>query len=173
MNYFIILFLYICDQVMCWFAAKTTYRGEFKAQDFFESMSINSYVPYYKSKRVWSDRIKNINVPAISGYVFFELSKINYQLINVNPFTKNIVKGINGLPAIINEKEINTLKKHLNGDCLPGSLDLFKGQKIKVNSGPFIFKKGTVNKVSCNKVVISIDAMNISLILNKSSVVAA
>jgi len=173
MNYFIILFSYLYEQVMCWFAAKTTYRGEFKAQDFFKSMRINSYVPYYKSKRVWSDRIKNITVPAISGYVFFELSKINYQLININPFTKNIVKGINGLPAVINEKEISTLKKHLNGDCLACSSDLFKGQKIKVNSGPFIFKKGTIDKVSCNKVVISIEAMNISLVLNKSSVIAA
>ena len=57
-------------------------------------------------------------MPAISGYVFFELSKINYDLVNINPFTKNIVKGINGLPAVITEKEINTLKKHLKGEDL-------------------------------------------------------
>ncbi len=158
---------------MSWFAAKTKNKGEFKALYFFESMGVNSYVPSYKTKRVWSDRVKNVTVPAIRGYIFFELTKINYQLVNINPFTKNIVCGLNGMPAIIRDVEINTLKKYLNGDYLGSPSDLIEGQKIKINSGPFIFKKGTINKISCNKVVVNIEAMNMSLVLNKSSVIAA
>ena len=158
---------------MSWFAAKTKNKGEFKALDFFKSMGINSYVPYYKTKRVWSDRIKKVTVPVISGYIFFELSKINYDLININPFTKNIVKGLNGLPAIIQEKEINTLKKYLKGEDIMSCTNFLEGQKIKIISGPFIYKKGTVNKISCNKVIINIKAMNVSLVLNKSSFIAA
>ena len=158
---------------MSWFAAKTKYKGEFKALDFFKSIGVRSYVPSYKTKRVWSDRIKKVTVPAISGYVFFELSKINYDLVNINPFTKNIVKGLNGLPAVITEEEINTLKKYLEGGDLVCAGNLFEGQKIKIDSGPFIYKKGTINKIGCNKVVINIEAINISLVLNKSSVTAA
>ena len=52
-------------------------------------------------------------------------------------------------------------------------INLIQGQRVKINSGPFIFKKGTVNKISCNKVIINIDSININLVLNKSSVVAA
>ena len=158
---------------MSWFAAKTKHKGEFKADDFFKTMGINSYVPSYKTKKIWSDRVKKVTVPAITGYIFFELSKINYSLINVNPFTRNIVRGIDGLPAIINEKEIKTLKEYLNGKSLMCSPSLYEGQKVKINSGPFIYKKGTVNKISCTKVVILIEAINISLVLNKSSVIAA
>ena len=158
---------------MSWFAAKTKLKGEFKALDFFKSIGVNSYVPSYRTKRIWSDRIKKVTVPAISGYIFFELSKIDYNLVNINPFTKNIVKGLNGLPAIITEKEINKLKKHLKGDDLMPVENLFEGQKIKIGSGPFIYKKGTINKIGCSKVVINIEAINISLILNKSSVTAA
>ena len=158
---------------MNWFAAKTKQKGEFKALNFFNSIGINCYVPSYVTKRVWSDRIKKVTVPAISGYVFFELPKINYQLININPFTKNIVRGLNGMPAIIKEGEINALKRYLNGDYLGSNSDLIEGQKIKINSGPFIFKKGTIDKISCNKVVVKIEAINMSLILNKSSVIAA
>ena len=158
---------------MSWFVAKTRFKGEFKALDFFKSIGVKSYVPSYKTKRVWSDRIKKVTVPAISGYVFFELSKINYDLVNINPFTKNIVMGLNGLPAIITEKEISTLKKHLRGGDLMCSGNLFEGQKIKIGSGPFIYKKGTVTKIGCNKVIINIEAINISLVLNKSSVTAA
>ena len=57
--------------------AKTKQKGEFKALNFFNSMGINCYVPSYMTKRVWSDRIKKVKVPAISGYVFFELNKIS------------------------------------------------------------------------------------------------
>ena len=77
------------------------------------------------------------------------------------------------MPAIIRDVEINTLKKYLNGDYLGSPSDLIEGQKIKINSGPFIFKKGTINKISCNKVIVNIEAMNMSLVLNKSSVIAA
>ena len=158
---------------MSWFAAKTKYKGEFKALGFFNSMGINSYVPSYTTKRMWSDRIKKITIPAISGYVFFELPKLDFNLVNINPFTKNIVRDIGGIPAIIKDREIAILKKYLNGESLNNGLDFFKGEKVKVNSGPFIFKKGAVNKIGCNKVVISIDSININLVINKSSVVAA
>ena len=56
---------------------------------------------------------------------------------------------------------------------MPCEINLVKGQKVKINKGPFMFKKGTINKISCNKVIISIESININLVLNKSSVVAA
>ena len=158
---------------MSWFAAKTKQKGEFKALNFFNSMGINCYVPSYITKRIWSDRIKKVTVPAISGYVFFELAKIDFGLINLNPFTKNIVRDINGLPAIIKNEEITTLKDYFDGKLIDYDVNLVKGQRVKINTGPFIFKKGTINKISYNKVFINIDSININLILNKSSVVAA
>ena len=158
---------------MSWFAAKTKHRGEFKALNFFNSIGINSYVPSYQTKRIWSDRIKKVTVPAINGYIFFELPKLDFNLINVNPFTKNIVKKANGTPAIIKENEIATMKRHLNGELFKSKKNLYDGQNIKICSGPFMFKKGTVNKVGDTKVVINLESLNISLVLNKTSVVAA
>ena len=158
---------------MCWFAAKTKNRAEFRALEFFNSVGINSYVPYYKTKKIWSDRIKNVIVPAITGYVFFELNKLDYNKINMNPFTKNIVRNISGQPAVIKDSEIKTLKDQLSGVNIK-SVDKFEsGQKIKIQSGPFIYKKGVINKISYNKVMISLDSININLVLNKSSIVAA
>ena len=158
---------------MSWFAAKTKRRGEFRALSFFNSIGVNAYVPSYQTKRYWSDRIKKVMVPAIRGYVFFELSKINFELVNLNPFTKNIIRDIEGRPAIIKEKEIATLKRYLSGDSINTQVDFYQGQKIKINCGPFIYKKGVINKINCSKVIINIESMNMSLILDKSSVVAA
>ena len=158
---------------MNWFAAKTKQKGEFKALNFFDSIGINCYVPSYVTKRVWSDRIKKVTVPAISGYVFFELPKIDFGLINLNPFTKNVVRDIEGKPAIIKNEEITSLRDYFDGKLIASDVNLVKGQRVKINKGPFIFKRGTINKMSYNKVIISIESMNINLVLNKSSVVAA
>ena len=158
---------------MCWFAAKTKRRAEFKAQEFFISTGVNSYVPSFKTKRIWSDRIKNVIVPAISGYVFFELDKINFNTLNMNPFTRNIVRDNSGKPAIIKDSEIKIIKDQLNGVNI-NSVDSFEtGQKIRIQSGPFIFKEGIIKKTSYNKVMISLESININLVINKSSVVAA
>ena len=54
---------------MNWFAIKTRPKSELKARDFFSSFNIESYAPYYKTKRVWSDRIKKVKVSALPGYV--------------------------------------------------------------------------------------------------------
>ena len=173
MNYLKLKFIYICIKVMSWFAAKTRRHGEFRALSFFDSIGVNAYVPSYQTKRYWSDRIKKVTVPAMTGYVFFELSKINFELVNMNPFTKNIVRDIDGQPAIIKEKEIATLKRYLSGDSINTQVDFYQGQKIKINCGPFIYKKGVINKINCSKVIINIESINMSLILDKSSVVAA
>jgi len=158
---------------MCWFAAKTKRRAEFKAQEFFISTGVNSYVPSFKTRRIWSDRVKNVLVPAISGYVFFELDKMNFNTLNMNPFTRNIVRNNSGKPAIIKDSEIKIIKDQLNGVNI-NSVDSFEtGQKIRIQSGPFIFKEGIINKTSYNKVMISLESININLVINKSSVVAA
>tara|TARA_B100001175_G_scaffold246094_1_gene212740 strand:+ start:1497 stop:1973 length:477 start_codon:yes stop_codon:yes gene_type:complete len=158
---------------MCWFAAKTKSRAEFKALEFFNSIGVSSYVPYYKTKRVWSDRVKSVIVPAIRGYVFFELNKLDYNVLNINPFTKNIVRNVSGKPAIIKDYEIKTLKDQLSGAHVSSVNNFQTGQKIKIQTGPFVFKKGVINKISYNKLIITLESINLNLVLNKSSVVAA
>jgi transcription antitermination factor NusG len=105
--------------------------------------------------------------------VFFELDKMNFNTLNINPFTKNVVRDNSGRPAIIKDSEIKILKDQLNGVNI-NSVDSFEtGQKIRIQSGPFVFKKGIINKISYNKVIITLESINLNLVLNRSSVVAA
>ena len=52
---------------MCWHVAYAKTKKEFKALDFFKKTGINAYVPAYIEKREWSDRVKKVLVPAMSG----------------------------------------------------------------------------------------------------------
>ena len=64
------LFIFVKTIRMNWFVAYAKTKNEFKALDFFKKTGVNAYVPSYIEKREWSDRVKKILVPAISGYVF-------------------------------------------------------------------------------------------------------
>ena len=109
---------------MNWFVAYSKSRSELKAMDYFEKTGINSYVPYYKDKREWSDRVKIVKVPAISGYVFFELNKLDYNCVNLNPFVKNVIRR-NGKAITVKHEEIQALKNALNGFGASKHVDLW------------------------------------------------
>lgn len=159
---------------MKWFAIKTKAKNEFKARDFFSSFDIESYVPFFKTKRVWSDRIKKIHVPAMPGYAFFKLDKLDYNLINLNPYTKSIVRDTAGMPAVITENEISVLKNYLNGTVDDdGFFSCNIGEKVKIISGPMIYKSGVVEKINNKTVTITLMSLNIKIVINKSDLIAA
>ena len=152
---------------MCWFAAYTKSRSEFKALDHFTKCGVNAYVPEYTDIRQWSDRIKKARKPAISRYVFFELPKINYDLINLNPYTKSVVKAF-GSPIKIKDQEILSLKEALKNYTIDNCFQF--GDSVKIENGPFKNKTGKVDGVSENYIVLLLNTIKIKLSLSTSKV---
>ena len=154
---------------MKWFVAHTKLRCELKASCFFEKNGVESYVPVFEEKREWSDRTKKIITPAVSGYVFFRLEKVDYSFINLNPFLKNVVRSF-GQAVEIDESEIQTMK-----DCLrqyTQDLSFGTGVTVKILSGVLKNKKGLVDGVENNFVILLINSIKVKLSLNATKVVA-
>ena len=152
---------------MCWYAAYTKPRSEFKALDYFIKSNINAYVPEYTELRQWSDRVKKKRTAAISGYIFFELSKLNYDFINANPFTRNVVKAY-GSPVKILDKEILLLKESLS--CFTKSNSFEFGDYVKIHNGPFKNKQGIVESFNENKITVLLNSIRVKLSLSSSKV---
>ena len=147
---------------MCWFVAYSKSRNEFKAANYFDKCGINSYVPSYEEKREWSDRVKKIKVPAVSGYVFFELNKLDYNLVNLNPFIRNVLKQ-NGQPITITLKEIDTLKTAL---CEFNIVkNVHSGDNVKILTGLFKNKTGLVDFVDNQTLTLLINSIKVKLSL--------
>ena len=154
---------------MKWFVAHTKSRCELKASDFFKKNGVESYVPVFEEKREWSDRTKKIITPAISGYVFFKLDNLDYSFINLNPFIRNVVRRF-GKAVEIDGSEIETMK-----DCLKHYTEGFSfgtGDTVKVLSGVLKNKKGLVDGVENNFVILLINSIKVKLSLNATKVVA-
>ena len=155
---------------MNWFVAYAKTKNEFKALDFFKKIGVNAYVPSYIEKREWSDRVKKILVPAISGYVFFELNKLNYELVNSNPYLRNVLRR-HGKAITIRSEEIETLKEALNGYSV--SQEIKPGDSVKILSGAFKNRLGFVDFIDTSNLSVLINSMKITLSLKDTRLKAA
>ena len=155
---------------MNWFVAYAKTKNEFKALDFFKKIGVNAYVPSYIEKREWSDRVKKILVPAISGYVFFELNKLNYELVNSNPYLRNVLRR-HGKAITIRSEEIEALKEALNGYSV--SQEIKTGDSVKILSGAFKNRLGFVDFIDTNNLSVLINSIKITLSLADTRLKAA
>ena len=154
---------------MNWYAVRTKTKKELLAKDYYSALGIEAYVPTYITKRVWSDRIKKIKVSAIPGYLFFKLNKIDFDLVNLNPYTTNVVRTSSGKPAVIPPNEIECLKKYLSGSEETNESFLTVDDVVSVGSGPFCNEMGVVEKFIQNKALVLLKSLNIKLIVSTSN----
>ena len=151
---------------MNWYAVRTKTKKELLAKDYYSAIGIEAYAPTYTTKRVWSDRIKKIKVSAIPGYLFFKLDKIDFDLVNLNPYTTNVVRTSSGKPAIIPNNEVECLKKYLSGSEQTNESFLTVDNVVSVGSGPFCSEIGVIEKFIQNRALVLLKSLNIKLIVS-------
>ena len=151
------------------FVAHTKSRCEVKARDFFKKNGIDAYVPVFEEKRRWSDRTKKIITPAISGYVFFRLEKIDYSFINLNPFLRNVVRRF-GQAVEIHGSEIQTMKDYLKQYTV--DFDFGAGDTVKILSGVLKNTKGLVDGIENNFLILLVNSIKVKLSLDSTKVIA-
>ena len=154
---------------MKWFVAHTKFRGELKAQESFNALGINSYVPVYEEKREWSDRIKKITTPAISGYIFFQTEKINYALVNLNPYLKNVLRRF-GKAVEIKSSEIDAMKNCLKN--YTDSISFNAGDSVKIMSGCLKNKEGIIETIDGSFLTLLVNSIKVKLSLDHNQLKA-
>ena len=96
------------------------------------------------------------------------------KVSSLKPYTKGIVRDTDGMPAVITENEISVLKNYLNGTVDDdGFFSCNIGEKVKIISGPMIYKSGVVEKINNKTVTITLKSLNIKIVINKSNLIAA
>ena len=154
---------------MNWYAVRTKTKKEILAKDYYLTLGVEAYVPTYITKKAWSDRIKKTKVSAIPGYLFFKLKKIDFDLVNLNPYTTNVVRASSGEPAVIPNNEIDCLKKYLSGSEQANESFLTIDDIVSIGSGPFCSERGVIEKFIQNKALVLLKSLNIKLIVSTSN----
>jgi transcription antitermination factor NusG len=148
-----------------WFVLYTKPHQELKVVQQLKEIGISSYCPTVKLIKQYSDRKKTVQKPLISSYVmvFIEERKRN-AVFSVFGIVRYLFWL--GKPAVIQEKEITLMKKHLNGIYSAVSLTtLTKGQLFKISEGPLAGRSGRVIEAQKNKIKLQLESLGMLVTL--------
>ncbi|MFL5742334.1 MAG: UpxY family transcription antiterminator [Flavisolibacter sp.] len=158
-----------------WYAIYTRPRWEKKVNGVLLQKGIESYCPLNKVRRKWSDRIKTIEEPLFKSYVFVKIEDSDRSNVRMTNGVVNFVYW-NGKPAVIREKEIQTIKRfldeHENVEVV--KMDFGPDQRVRVISGPMMDQEGKVLEVKNKTAKVCIDSLGYMLIayIDKSKLIS-
>ena len=89
---------------------QTRPRWEKYVRQALEGKGFEAFLPSYKSRRRWSDRTKELDLPLFAGYLFCRVSLEERRLpVLTTPGVRQIV-GMGGTPTAVPEGEIDAVR---------------------------------------------------------------
>lgn len=148
-----------------WYAVYTKPRWEKKVTRLLQEKELECYCPLNKVKRRWSDRIKTIEEPLFKSYVFVRIREKKMTEVRMTSGVVNFVYWA-GKPAIIRDKEIETIRKFLNEytEVEAQPVDVEVDAEVIIKRGLLMDRKGVVQKVMNKRVQVIIESIGYRLI---------
>jgi transcription antitermination factor NusG len=153
---------------MNWYILYTAARAEKQVEKRLNLDGIETFLPLHLSPRKWSDRVKLVEVPLFSSYIFVRTTdEILRSLVSL-PGISRIVY-YNGAPAIVRQKEIEAIRqfvKHANGKECTFGVD----EEVLIACGPLKDISGKVKKVGKEQVILYIEQIGMSVSINMNQI---
>lgn len=121
-----------------WYVIQTRSRFEKKCTDFLTKNGVSVYLPLQKKRSIWSDRIKEVEIPLFPGYLFVQFSENErYSILNTPGIVRFVSFG--GKYATVKTKQIEAVQKAITSDLELEVVNIFfePGQEVLITSGPF------------------------------------
>ncbi len=121
-----------------WYAVYTAPRAEKKVSERFISLGIKHYLPMRKVKHRWSDRIKEVLLPVVNGYIFVCINNLEFNNVTKVYGAVAFVRE-RGTPVQIPENQICIMQKMVELSEEPiefNSENHVRGENITVTKGP-------------------------------------
>jgi len=118
-----------------------------------------------KVKRKWTDRIKTIEEPLFKSYVFVKVDDTERTKVRLTNGVINFVYW-NGKPALVKEKEIQTIKRFLDEHeaVQVRPMELMPNQTVLITSGAFMDQQAVVLDANKKEVKVAILSLGQELI---------
>ena len=148
-----------------WYAIRTTARWELLASNELSRRGIETWLPLCRVKHRWSDRVKIIDQPLFSGYLFGHFPLADRIRVLEVPGVRQIV-GIGSTPAPIAVSELDNLRTLVAAQptLVPWPY-LRAGQRVRIDRGPLAGVEGFVVRAEQGalRIVVSVDLLQRSV----------
>jgi transcription antitermination factor NusG len=154
-----------------WFAVQVKTTHEKRVTSALEYQNRECFLPLYRARRQWSDRIKEVDLPLFPGYIFCRFPQPARASILKIPSVTRIV-GIGYEPTPIDEEEITALQKVVNsGAGMAPHPFLRAGQRVRIESGPLYGLEGLILDIRRpTRLVLSVSLLQRSVAVEIDSV---
>src|SRR5258708_17198166 len=138
-----------------WYAVRVRSRFEFVTSAVLREGGYETFLPSYRSRRAWSDRMKEVQIPLFPGYLFCRFDAADpYRVLN-SPGVVNVV-SVGPRPLPVDEQEVASIQKVCRSgrDAQPWPF-LQVGRRVRAECGPLAGSEGILREVKgvCRMVV--------------------
>ena len=127
-----------------WFAIRVKSRCEWTVAESLRQKGYEEFLPLYWSRRRWSDRVKLLQMPLFSGYLFCRFSLAERVPILSTPGVVLIV-GSGKTPLPIDSNEVEAIRTAVNsGQKLVPWPHLEIGRRVRIEEGSLRGLEGTL-----------------------------
>jgi transcription antitermination factor NusG len=156
---------------MNWYVVYTKPKWEKKVAERLNEIGVVTYCPLISKTSQWSDRKKTIHVPLFNSYIFVQIEdKERNRVFEVVGAVRYLFWL--GKPAVVKNSEIVIIQEWLSAPAdFEISLDQWKkGDKIILESGPFISQSAIIKEVKQNHYTLILESLGCILRVDKKEV---
>ena len=129
-----------------WFAVITKPQHEFRvAEGLKTATEAEVFLPTYQNKRRWSDRVKILDTPLFSGYVFARFAWPEYRVPVLRIAGVRSIVGFGNEAASLPDDQIESIRTLVNSPFPVRPWPFLKaGTRVRVEHGPLRGAEGIV-----------------------------
>jgi len=143
-----------------WYAVCTRHQHEKTAARILEYKEFEVFLPLYKARHGWKDRIKEVSVPLFPGYLFVREGLKRWLAILTTPGVSSIV-SCGDQPAAIPFSEIEGVKRVVESSLRVEPHPFLKcGDWVRVKHGPIAGVEGLLlRQKNVARLVLSVEML--------------
>jgi len=157
-----------------WYALQVRTKHERIVAEFMRGKDFEWFLPLYKTRKFWSDRIKEIDTPLFPGYLFCRFDAQKRLPILTTPGVIQIV-GYNRVPVPVDDSEIAAIQtlvtSGLSNQPWPY---IHVGDRVEIHSGPLRGLTGILTEFKGkHKLIVSVTLLQRSVAVEIDSAFVA
>jgi transcription antitermination factor NusG len=147
-----------------WFALTAKPRHEKSASRILSNKGLESFLPLYRARRQWTDRVKVVDLPLFPGYVFCRFDYERRLAVLTTPGVSSII-GFDNAPAPVSDEEIDRVQA-IVASGLPSQPWPYTrvGETVRIIRGSLAGMEGVlVRERDSMRVVVSVEMLRRSV----------
>ena len=150
-----------------WYVLYTAPRAEKQVENRIKALEVKCWLPLHRCPRVWSDRVKLVDVPLFNSYIFvYCTDAILRELLRVYGVIRIVY--YDGKPAIVRQSEIDAIQEFL---AQASNHPLCPGEEVEILCGAMKHVSGKKKKIKKHHLVLYLEQIGATVCVNLDAVV--